>query len=192
MNLNSNNKSPKKPISVFQAAIIPAIAASILLLVPLIASQITEEVDWSVFDFIIAWILLFGAGFTYNLITRKMSNIAYRAAAAIAVVTALFLIWSNLAVGLIGSENNPANLMYLGVLATLLTGSIIVRFKPYGMVLALAATVLAQILVTVIAVIAGFGAPENTPVQLVFINGFFITLWAGSALLFWYTARRSS
>jgi hypothetical protein len=38
----------------------------------------------------------------------------------LAVGTALFLVWSNLAVGLIGSENNPANMMYLGVLAVFL------------------------------------------------------------------------
>lgn len=192
MNLNSKNISPKKQIFVFQAAIIPAIAASILLLVPLIASQVTDEVNWSIFDFITAWILLFSAGFTYKLITGKINNIVYRAAAAITVATALFLVWSNLAVGLIGSENNPANLMYLGVLATLLIGSIIVHFKPNGMVLALGATIFAQILVTVIAIIAGLGAPENTPLQLVFINGFFIALWVGSALLFWFAARRNT
>jgi hypothetical protein len=192
MNPLSNERKTIDSRNILRAALIPALAASILILIPLIASRITDEVNWSVSDFITAWILLFSAGFTYKLVTINMRNMGYRIAAGITVATALFLVWSNLAVGLIGSENNPANLMYLGVLAALLIGSIIARFKSYGMVLALAATVLAQILVTVVAVIAGLGTPENTPLQLVFINGFFIALWVSSALLFWYSAKRSS
>jgi hypothetical protein len=186
--LNNNIKTP--PTSLYPFAVGLALVVAFLLLIPLIAMQLGDEVNWSLSDFVTAWFLLFGAGITYKLAAGRMVNIIYRAAVGIAVATALFLVWSNLAVGLIGSENNPANLMYLGVLAVLVIASIIARFKPYRMALALSATALAQIVVTVIAVIGDLGFPENTAVQLLFINGFFITLWVGSALLFLYTSRK--
>ena len=63
----------------------------------------------------------------------------------------------NLAVGIIGTEDNPANLMYGGVLAVGIVGAIIARFQPHGMARALVATALAQALVAVIALIAGLG-----------------------------------
>jgi len=82
--------------------------------------QFTDEVVWDLADFVVAGVFLFGAGLTYKLIARKGSNIAYRVAVGVAVATALLLIWMNLAVGLIGNEGNPANLMYIGVLAALI------------------------------------------------------------------------
>ena len=54
------------------------------------------------------------------------------------------LVWINLAVGIIGSEDNPANLMYGGVLAVGVAGAVAARFRPGGMARALAATALAQ------------------------------------------------
>jgi hypothetical protein len=186
------NQSMKTPASITNYTIGLALVVALLLLVPFIAMQVGDEVNWSPMDFIIAWVLLFGAGMTYKLIAGKAGNIFYRLAAGIAVGTALFLVWSNLAVGLIGSENNPANMMYLGVLAVLLAGGIIARFKPYGLAVTLFSAVLVQIIITIIAIIADLGAPENTPIQLIFINGFFIALWISSALLFWYAAKKSS
>ena len=57
----------------------------------------------------------------------------YRIAAAIAVATPLFLVWTILAVGIIGNESNPANLIYFAVLAVSVTGTFIVRGQPDGM-----------------------------------------------------------
>jgi hypothetical protein len=50
----------------------------------------------------------------------------------------------NLAVGVIGTEDDPANLMYVGVLAVGIIGAIIARFRPHGMARTLFATALAQ------------------------------------------------
>lgn len=152
-------------------------AAALLLLLPLLAMQISHEVVWSPADFAVAWVLLAGAGLTYRLATRSASNIAYRAAVGVAVATALILVWVNLAVGIIGNEENPANLMYGGVLAVGVIGAFIARFRPPGMARALFATALAQMLVGVIALIAGLG-------HTLLLDGFFAVLWVGSALLF--------
>ena len=85
-------------------------------------------------------------------------NSAYRAAVGVALAAAFILVWVNLAVGIIGSEDNPANVMYGGVLAVGIIGAIIARFQPHGMARALVATALAQALVAVIALIAGWGS----------------------------------
>lgn len=79
---------------------------------------------------------------------------AYRAAAGIALGTAFLLIWISFAVGVIGTEDNPANLMFGAVLLLGLIGAVAARFQPEGMARALAATALAQGLVALIALIA--------------------------------------
>ncbi len=70
---------------------------------------------------------------------------ACRSAVGVALATAVILMWVNGAVGVIGSENNDANLMYFGVLAVGIIGAVIARFQPRGMALALFATALATI-----------------------------------------------
>jgi hypothetical protein len=154
-----------------------ALATAFLLLVPLVAMQFTDEVAWGPFDFVVAGTLLFGTGLTYELVARRMGSIAYRAAVGIAVAAALLLVWINLAVGIIGDEGNPANLMYIGVLAVGITGAIFARLQPHGMAHALFATALTQMLVAVIAQIAGLES-------MFILNGCFAALWVGSALLF--------
>jgi CHASE2 domain-containing sensor protein len=94
------------------------------------------------------------------------------------------LVWVNLAVGLIGSEDSPANLMYVGVLAVGIMGAVIARVQPHGMARALCATAFAQALVAVIALIAGWGDPGSGPLEMFVLNGCFVALFVGSAWLF--------
>lgn len=162
-----------------------ALATAFLLLLPLLAMQLTDEVVWDLADFAVAGTLLFGAGLTYELIARTTGNITYRAAVGVAVAAALILVWMNLAVGIIGSEDNLANLMYTGVLAVGIIGAIIARLQSQGMARALFATALAQALVAVIALIAGWGSTGPIwPQDILILTGFFVALWVGSALLF--------
>ena len=98
----------------YKAAIRIALATGFLLLLPLLAMQFTNEVVWDVADFIVAGVLLFGTGLTYKLAAIKVGNIVYRSAVGFAFTAAFILIWVNGAVGIIGSENNDANLMYGG------------------------------------------------------------------------------
>jgi hypothetical protein len=136
----------------------PWVTAALTLLLPLAAMQFTDEVVWDETDFAAAGAMLFGCCCAYELAARMTVNGAYRAAVGVAVLTALLLIWINLAVGIIGSEDNPANLMYGGVLAVGILGALAVRFRPGGMALTLAATALAQALVGVIALLTGLGS----------------------------------
>ncbi len=164
-------------------------AAALILLLPLVAMQFTDQVVWDVADFAFFGALLVGVGVTYELAARMTGDTAYRAAVGVALAAAFILVWVNGAVGIIGSEDNDANLMYGGVLAVGVIGAIIARFQPRGMARALFATALAQALVAVIALIAGLGSPWSGPLEIVALNGFFVALWVGSAWLFREAAR---
>ncbi len=172
--------------------ILIVLATAFILLMSFLAMQITDEVVWDLADFAVAGALLVGTGLTYELAARMTGNTAYRAAVGLAIAAALILVWMNLAVGLIGTEDNPANLMYVGVLAVGIIGAIIARFRPHGMARALFATALAQALVPVIALI--IGKPQVTSVEVFLgvlgVNAFFVMLFVGSALLFRRAARK--
>jgi hypothetical protein len=109
---------------------------------------------------------------------------AYRLGLSVALVAAVLLIWLSLGVGIIGKDGDPSNAMYFGVL---LAGGIVAavtRFRPEGMMRAMMAIVIAQGLVTAIAVLGGLGRPWSGPAELLLLNGFFMTLFAGAAWLF--------
>ncbi len=159
-------------------------AAALILLLPLVAMEFTDEVVWDVTDFAVFGALLVGAGVTYELAVRMTGNTAYRAAVGVALAAAFLLVWVNGAVGIIGSEDNDANLMYFGVLAVGIIGVIFARFQPRGMARALFATALAQASVAAVALIAGSGSPGSGPLEIATLNGFFVALFVGSAWLF--------
>lgn len=74
-----------------------------LLLIPLIAMQFTVEVNWTLFDFVVAGALLLGTGLMIELVLRKIKNINYRIAISLALLIVLLIIWAELAVGIFGT-----------------------------------------------------------------------------------------
>jgi hypothetical protein len=163
-----------------------------MLLLPLVAMQFSDEVNWSVADFALAGALLMGTGISYELAVRMTGNTAYRAALGVALAGAFILVWLSAGVGIIGKDGDPANLMYLGVLAVGMIGAVMARLRPAGMARALLAMALAQALVAAMALIAGLGSPWSGPVELLLLNGFFVALFVGSAWLFRKAAREQS
>lgn len=161
-------------------------AAACLLLLPLVAMQFTAEVKWTGSDFALWGVMLGIACGTYELATRMTRNSAYRAAVAVAVAAAFLLVWIDLAVGIIGAENNPANLMFAGVIAVGIIGGAIARFQAPGMARALVAMAVAQAVVAAIALVRGLA---DEPGIIFSLTGFFVALWLGSAWLFRKAAR---
>lgn len=166
-----------------------ALATVLLLLIPLVAMQFTQEVVWTLSDFVVAGILLFGTGLTYVLVARQGGNTTYRVAVGVAVAAGLLLVWANLAVGLVGSEHNPANLLYGGVLAVAVIGALVARFRPLGMSRAMFAAALTYVLVTAIALVvwkpsAATAEPSVSLVNVLGFNAAFAALWAVSGWLF--------
>jgi len=83
--------------------IIIVLTSAIPLLIPLIAMQFTDEVNWTLFDFVVAGTLLLGTGLMCELAIRKISKIKYRIAICVALLVALLLIWAELAVSILGT-----------------------------------------------------------------------------------------
>jgi hypothetical protein len=168
-----------------------ALVTACILLVPLVAMQFTSEVVWTLADFVVAGALLGGTGLALDLAVTSRASVAYKAAAGLALAAGLLLVWVNLAVGIVGDEGERFNLLYLGVLAVGVAGSVIARLRPEGMVRALLAMALGQASVAVIALIAGKAdAPGSSVGEILGVNGLFIALFAGSAWLFRHAARR--
>jgi len=159
----------------------------LLLMIPLVAMQFTEEVNWDLFDFVLMGAVLFGVGLTYELVARRSEKTVYRIAFGVGLAGAFFLFWVNGAVGIIGNEGQSANLMYGAVFIVGFIGSIISRFKPHGMARTLFATAFVQVLVPVIALLI-WPPPTISWAPSVFgvfvLSGFFAMLFVVSALLF--------
>jgi hypothetical protein len=77
-----------------------AIATGAVLLVPLIAMQITSEVNWTLFDFVIAGTLLCITGLMYEFVVRRLANRQRRIIAAVLLALGFLYLWSELAVGI--------------------------------------------------------------------------------------------
>ena len=161
-----------------------ALATGFLLLLLLVANMAMTEMNWTLDDFITAGLLLFCLGTFFTLMARVGSNIPYRLGAGIAVMAGFMLIWGNLAVGFIGSEDNPANLLYGGVLAVAIIGSIAARSRPRGLANAMFAAALTQFLVPLVAALIWKPEVNLGMVQVLVLNAVFALLWVGSGLLF--------
>jgi peptidoglycan/LPS O-acetylase OafA/YrhL len=76
---------------------------AILLLIPFVAMQFTNEVDWDIVDFTIMGVLLLGTGLICELVMRNVKSIQNRIIICGAILITFLLIWAELAVGIFGT-----------------------------------------------------------------------------------------
>lgn len=156
----------------------------LLLLLPLVAMRFTDEVNWTASDFVFAAVLFGSVGLAFEIIVRGSDSLAYRLGAGLAVLVAFLTIWVNAAVGMIGSEDNPFNLLFLGVPVVALVGAVVARFGPAGMACAMAVAAFAQ---AGLAGVGLFSDPRGGTFSMAFAG-----LWLLAAALFWAAARERS
>lgn len=182
----------EKPVKFYQSIPAVGIATIVLLMIPLVAMQFTDEVNWSIIDFLIAGALLFGTGVLFVLVLRSTASVVFKCALGLAIGATFLMSWANLAVGLIGAGPNPGNLMYIGVIAILIIGVFASRFNAAGLERAMYATALALVTVTVIALLSGMqDYPQSSVIEILGVNLFFITPYVLSGLLFRYLQQKS-
>ena len=75
----------------------------IILLIPMIAMQFTDEVNWSFLDFIIMGIMLSITGLALGIIIKKIKDYKYRNIFITMIVMIFLLTWAELGVGLFGT-----------------------------------------------------------------------------------------
>jgi len=112
-------------------------------------------------------------------------NLSYKLALALALISAFLLIWVNLAVGVIGSEDNLANIMFVVILITGLIGAIKVKFQSLAMSYVMLLLAVSHIIVAAIALIFQLGSEGPIwPFDVMGASCIFAILWFCSALLF--------
>jgi hypothetical protein len=115
--------------------------AALLLSLPFFAMRFQAPgVDWSAADFIVMGTMLALVCGAIELAVRMTSDWSYRLAVATAIGGAFLIAWANLAVGIVGSERNAANVYFFYALLVGLVGVAIARLRPRGMALAMLAT----------------------------------------------------
>ena len=156
-----------------------------ILLLPLITGA-----PWTLSDYVAMGVMLGITGLLVELSVRASGDAAYRAGALVAVVAGFLLVWVNLAVGFLGSEDNPANMLFGGVIVTALLGAIIARFRPAGMASAMFVATGVQLLVGVAALVGGLGSagPQGL-YEAVMGTTVFGALWLIAGWLFSKSAR---
>ena len=74
-----------------------------LLAIPMVAMQFTNEVDWTLSDFVTAGVLLLSTGLAIEMVIRNLKAGALRTIVLVVILLVLFLIWAELAVGIFGT-----------------------------------------------------------------------------------------
>ncbi len=179
----------EKLVKLNRSILYVGVVTTLLLMVPLVAMQFTDQVKWTIIDFVLMGVLLFGTGSLFVLVIRHGENIIYRAGMAVAVGATFLMIWVNLAVGLIGSGPHAGNLMYIGVVLILFIGIYLSRFKANKLELVMFTTALSFILITIIALLTNMQEyPGSSVIEIIGVNLFFATPYLLAGLLFRFVA----
>lgn len=182
MNVLSGHKR-RRPILTWRA--IGWAGAAAVLLLPLFAMQFTSEVNWTFGDFLFAGILLGLLGGGIELAARVQRDRYFKVGAVLAVLTAFFTTWANAAVGLIGSGENPVNILFFGVIFFALLGSAFSKRKSNLLALTMLVAGILHIGIAAIFGLFGGDVPGGT------ISSVLGTVWWFAAAGFHASHKRS-
>ena len=124
----------------------------------------------------------------------KMLNLtarnAFRLGTAAALTASVLEVWMNLAVGIVGSNDNPVNQGFFGVVVTAAACTFVARFRPDGMARAMLAVAGVQALLAMAVATAPSTAQDPMgPSGVLALSAFFVALWLVAAALFHRSAR---
>lgn len=171
--------------------LIIALAPSALLLIPLVGNLTVEGWNWTWSDFVMAWVVFaITTAFLRFLVTRPAANFAYKAGAALAVLTGFLITWITMAVQIIG-DDNPGNLLYLLTILGGFIGVGLARFQPAG--LARVAFAMAAALLVIPAVSVALWPGDFNPgyPRTQILSACFAAMFTASGLLFRHAARQA-
>lgn len=76
----------------------------LLLTIPLLAMQFTEDVNWSIYDFVVMGFLLLFFSLGIDVTMKKVKNENIKILYVVLTILIFLLIWAELAVGIFGSQ----------------------------------------------------------------------------------------
>lgn len=121
----------------------------------------------------------------------KHGRIVYRIGAAVALAAGALQVWMNLAVGIVGNEDNPVNLGFYLIVLAAAACAFTARLRAEAMARAMLAVAAMQALLALVIATAPSTArddPHGVMIVLV-LSGVFAALWLGSAAAFHRSAR---
>jgi hypothetical protein len=160
------------------------VGAVALLLVPFFAMRFTSEVDWTLGDFIFAALMLAALCALVELAVRRSSKAIYRWAMALAALGGFAVIWVNLAVGIVASEDNDYNMVFLAIILATIATSAAVRIRAGAMAKILPVTGIALLVALAIGQMLGSDELHDTRIAEWVGVTVFAGMFALSALLF--------
>lgn len=120
----------------------------------------------------------------------KSGQNAYRLGAGVALAVSFLQVWMNLVVGIVGSNDNPVNQGFFGVVVTAAACAFVARFRPDGMTRAMLAVAGVQTLLAIAVATAPSTALDPMGATgVLLLSGLFVLLWLASAALFHRSAR---
>ncbi|MFM8844415.1 MAG: hypothetical protein ACKOGN_00720 [Gammaproteobacteria bacterium] len=152
------------------------IAAGGLLLLPAVAMVLGDEVHWGPLDFTLLAALLAALCGAIDVASRYSLSRSYRAGVAVAAIGMFLMVFANIAVGIVGNEDNPLNLIFLLIPVLGIAGSVFTRFRATGMARSL------EIMAVVQAGVLLLAWPGAKTVGLLAM-AFFVALWLLAARL---------
>ena len=126
--------------------------------------------------------------------TGKSGRVAYRIGVGVALAASLLEIWINLAVGIVGSADNPVNQGFYGVVAAAAACAFTARLEAAGMARAMLATAAVQALLA-LAVATAPSTARDEPMGalgVLALSTVFAALWLLSAASFHRSARQTA
>ncbi len=79
------------------------VSIAVLLTIPLVAMFFTDQVNWSLSDFVVAGVLLLGTGILIDLALQKLKTSRFKIVLILLILFVFLLIWMELAVGIFGT-----------------------------------------------------------------------------------------
>lgn len=76
---------------------------AVILLIPLVSMQFSDQVNWTLSDFVIGGLLLLFTGLIIDFVLRKTKNSKIRLPIIIGIIILFALLWAELAVGIFGT-----------------------------------------------------------------------------------------
>jgi hypothetical protein len=160
------------------------IGAAAALIAPALAMRFVDGMAWGPADFAAFAVMLALACGAIEFAMRTNEDRTYRVGMMLAVATAFLLLWANLAVGIVGNEDHPANRMFDATLAFGALGALVSRLRARGMARTMMAMACAQAAVAAIVPLAGWG-------QVFVICGCLAGIWLLCAWMFDVAAKRA-
>lgn len=123
--------------------------------------------------------------------SSRPGKLAYRLGAAVALGVSFLQVWMNLAVGIVGREDNPVNLGFYLVVVAAGACAFTARWRAEAMARAMLAVAAMQALLALVIATAPSTVRDDPKgaMGVLVLSGIFAALWLGAAALFHKSAR---